>query len=61
MRMVKSRSTQIIVIPTTDDRGATHGNEYLQLYRRLDVSDQRTLAVWQPGATRDGILPENMR
>ncbi|TCU33511.1 hypothetical protein [Rhizobium azibense] len=27
---------RILVIPTRDSRGVTHGNEYLELYRHLD-------------------------
>lgn len=42
---------KIIVCPTTDGN-VTHGSEYLELYRRLDVSSSRQLSVWQPGMTR---------
>ena len=52
---------RIIIIPTRDDAGSTHGNEYLQLYRRLDVSDRGALAVWQPGMMHDGEFVENLR
>jgi hypothetical protein len=32
---VKATDT-ILIIPTTDSYGTTHGNEYLQLYRHID-------------------------
>lgn len=40
----------ILVVPTTDDSGRYHGNEYLQLYRKLDVSGKDRFAYWEPGA-----------
>lgn len=46
---------QILVLPTSDSAG-THGNEYLQLYRRIDMSKQDQLAVWQPGDSNNGVL-----
>lgn len=42
----------IIVVPTIDGV-TTHGNEYLELYRRLDLTSIGGLAVWQPGQTYD--------
>lgn len=42
----------ILVVPTIDDAGHHHGNEYLQLYKRLIVSDQGRFAAFAPGATR---------
>lgn len=40
---------QIFVIPTID-AGRTHGNEYLQLYRRIDVADiGQQLSAYSPG------------
>lgn len=44
----KKELDRIFVVPTTDGV-KTHGNEYLQLYRRIDVSSQGPLAAWQPG------------
>ena len=38
----------ILVVPTTDG-SSTHGNEYLQLYRRVDLGGQGSVEVWQPG------------
>jgi hypothetical protein len=47
----KKQLDRIIVIPTTDPAGSTHGSEYMQLYRHLDRSSRNILAVWEPGAT----------
>lgn len=43
---------RIVVAPTTDDGGKYYGNEYLQLYRRLDVAPDGRLAAYDPGQTR---------
>ena len=40
----------ILVVPTIDDSLTYHGSEYLQLYRKLDVSAKDRFAVWAPGA-----------
>lgn len=40
--------SQILIVPTTDG-SSTHGNEYLQLYRRVDLGSQGSIEVWQPG------------
>jgi len=45
----------IIVCPTTDG-ATTNGAEYLDLYRRLDLSNNNQLAVWQPQDTQSGTL-----
>lgn len=39
---------QILVAPTTDG-ATTHGNEYLELYRRVDLVGPGAVEVWQPG------------
>jgi len=46
---------KIFIVPTVDDDGDYHGNEYLQLYRRVDVATDGDLAAWYPGRTQDGI------
>lgn len=34
----KSRTPErIFIVPTQDERGTAHGNEYLKLYKRIDV------------------------
>ena len=50
---------RIIVCPTSEG-SATHGSEYLDVYRRLDLSDSARLAVWQPGDSRSGILVSDL-
>lgn len=42
---------RIIVIPTQEGY-STHGNEYLQLYRHIDVTALGRLAVFDPGEKR---------
>ena len=46
---------KILVVPTAEG-SKTHGSEYLQLYRRVDVSYLNELKVFQPGQTTNGIL-----
>jgi len=50
---------QILMLPTTDG-ARTHGNEYLQLYRRIELSNLGKLAAWQPGQTSNGVLVEHL-
>lgn len=47
----KKHIDQIFVIPTQDGQ-KTYGNEYLQLYRRIDLSALGQLATWKPGETQ---------
>lgn len=51
---------QIIIIPTKEGSGTHHGNEYLQLYPRLDEASGGGLAVWQPGQTSNGIWAKSL-
>jgi hypothetical protein len=55
----KKAVDRILLVRTTDG-GRTHGNEYLQIYRHLDISNQDQLAVWRPGQTQGGILVKNL-
>lgn len=42
---------RILVVPTSDN-GRTHGNEYVELYRRIDISAVSGLMqVFNPGST----------
>lgn len=50
---------RILIVPT-EDGAQTHGNEYLKLYRRINLSDKNELAVWQPGQNTDGVLVKNL-
>jgi len=45
---------QILIVPTTDGSN-THGNEYLQLYMRVDLSSQGNVEVWEPGQTHTSV------
>jgi hypothetical protein len=49
---------QILIVPTKDN-AQTHGSEYLQLYRRIDLSSKNELAVWQPGQDT-GVYVRNL-
>lgn len=46
---------KILIIPTKDRSGIARGNEYLQLYRRIDIADGGGLAAWKPGQTNNGV------
>lgn len=47
----------ILIVPTVDDQGTYHGNEYLQLYRRLEIPIQRAeYGVFPPGQTDSGVF-----
>jgi len=48
----------IFLIRTMDSQG-TYGNEYLELYRRIDYSDTHKLGAWLPSQTH-GILVESL-
>lgn len=43
--------SSILVVPTEDDSGRFHGNEYLQLYRRVDRNYAADLVLYEVGAT----------
>lgn len=47
----KKAIDQIFIVPTQDG-AKTHGNEYLQLYRRIDLAASGQLATWRPGETQ---------
>ncbi|GAA0863749.1 hypothetical protein GCM10009115_15480 [Sphingopyxis soli] len=44
-----------IFVAATRDGGGIHGNEYLDLYRRVNFSEGRRLKAWQPGDTEHGV------
>lgn len=50
----------IFIISTRDDAGNHYGNEYLQLYRRIDFSDAGDLASWRPGQTTGGVYVRSL-
>jgi hypothetical protein len=46
----KKLREQILIVPTVDSSGRSHGNEYLQLYRRVEpgfLQTQRSLALYE--------------
>jgi hypothetical protein len=45
--------SSIWIIPTSAD-GNDYGNEYPNLYRRLDFSTDGQLGVWDPGQSQGG-------
>lgn len=51
----------ILIIPTTDRFGTASGNEYLQLYRSVDIATGGGLAVWQPGQSNNGVSVRTLR
>jgi hypothetical protein len=50
---------RILMIPTVEG-WTTHGNEYLDLYRRVDFSTLGTLSVWQPGTNYGGVSVKSL-
>jgi len=42
----------ILIIPTTDHTESWYGNEYLQLYRRIDEAEGGKLAVRNPAESK---------
>ena len=47
----KKPTDYITIVQTLDSAGQYHGNEYLHLYRRIDVTSEGSLAAFSPGAT----------
>lgn len=47
----KKNLNQIAIVPTADGRG-TYGNEYLQLYRRLDSNALNQLYLYEAGSSQ---------
>jgi len=45
----------VLIIPTSE-RGKSHGNEYLELYRRLDQDFNGRVGVFNPGSFRQDTL-----
>lgn len=48
---------RIMVIPTKE-HGKTYGNEYVDIYRRLDLASDGNLAAWYPGWSTNGIYAQ---
>jgi hypothetical protein len=47
---------QILVVPTTDSSGNWHGNEYLKLYRRIDLAQEGVLGAFAYGESKGFTL-----
>lgn len=47
-------NANILVIPTRDGQ-TDYGNEYLGLYRRIDIARDNRLAAWRPGDHSNGV------
>jgi len=51
----EKQNSKIMIIPTSDQSGRWYGNEYLQLYRRIDVGTSKLrkpgYAVYEPDST----------
>lgn len=54
----KKKLDDIFVVPTQDSFKA-YGNEYLDLYRRIDFSNMQKLGAWQPKQDT-GVLVESL-
>jgi hypothetical protein len=50
---------RILVIPTTE-HGKTYGNEYVDIYRRLDRASDGNLAAWYPGKSTNGTYARSL-
>lgn len=50
---------KIVIIPTCDSAGRNHGNEYLDLYRNVDVAQGGGYGLFYPN--NRGMLLENVR
>lgn len=48
----KKRHERIVVIPTTDSHGEAKGNEYLQLYRHVDIDRMGGLRMLEAGGVQ---------
>ena len=51
---------KILMIPTTDRSGVWYGNEYLQLYRRIDTAQGDMIATFDEGKTTGGIYVKSL-
>ena len=40
---------RLLILPTADERGAKHGNEYLELYSRIDYNSLQEPVVFKEG------------
>lgn len=50
---------KILIIPVSDDNGQYDGNEYLQVYKRIEFGSLGKLIVYDPKTTYTGTLVES--
>jgi len=46
----RKQNDHILLVPTQDARGIYYGNEYLQLYRRIDQNLLTQVSIFRPGS-----------
>jgi hypothetical protein len=46
----KKSDRSIFLIPTRDTSGGEHGNEYVHLYRRIDMNSLNAMNVYEPSS-----------
>jgi len=47
---------RIAIIPVADPYGYFYGNEYLQLYQKIEVTENKMLGVFRPNVDRGPVL-----
>ncbi|MBD0704379.1 toll/interleukin-1 receptor domain-containing protein [Pseudomonas sp. PSB1] len=55
----KKPTDSIIVVPVQDGY-TNHGQEYLDLYRRIVIADDGHLAIFEPGRTTNGMYARSL-
>jgi len=56
---IKKTPAGISILPVVDSSGRFEGSEYLQLYNRVVVANDGSIAVFEPNKTSDGIIMES--
>lgn len=55
---IQKTPSRISIIPVVDRSGAFHGNEYLQLYRKIAIKRDGSWTVLEPGKTNGMVFEE---
>lgn len=55
----KKDYNRLLIVPTRTG-ATTHGNEYLDVYRRVELSNGGIVASWRPRETSSGVLLEHL-
>ena len=53
---IKKSPSGVSILPVVDSSGKFEGNEYLQLYNRVVIADNGSIAVFEPNKTSGGIV-----